>query len=507
MTQTGLPRAAKLFVWGIVTAGAAALAIALATSRSWTRDDLSGFIATVLLVVVAERFWISLRHRTETEHFDVTEAVFALGLVVLRPGPLLAGVALGIIAGQMFWRLPLYKIAFNTGQHLVGLGAAALIYSLIHEPSSGRYGSWAGVIVGMAVYFVVNQTSVALIVALVERVRFLRVLTSPLGITAAQWAGNVALGLLAALVWEEDRVALPALIAPLVLTYLTFRSWIQTRRETEQMQEMALAAAAISQQEDLGRRMPETDETPAVTSLAQTLNRMLERLEAAFHRERRFIRDASHELRTPVTITRGYLEMLGEAPAQEDVAEAVDVAMDELDRMGRLITDLTTLAKSEDPGFVVPEEIEVAGFLDRIAAKVRSVLDGRLRLGPVPPGAVVHADEQRLTQAVLNLLNNAVVHTDGDSPIDLRAVARDRAWRFEVADSGGGLPVGEEQTVFQPFRRFNGDRPGSGLGLAIVKGIAEGHGGRAGVDNRPGEGATFWIEIPRVIEHELQENY
>ena len=135
--------------------------------------------------------------------------------------------------------------------------------------------------------------------------------------------------------------------------------------------------------------------------------------------------------------------------------------------------------------------------VDRIAAKVRSVLDGRLRYESAPPDAVVSGDEQRLTQALLNLLQNAVVHTVGDSPIELRAIEREESWRFEVVDQGGGLPPGEEDLVFEPFHRLNGDRPGSGLGLAIVKGIAEGHGGRAGVDNRPGKGATFWIEVPR----------
>lgn len=498
MTQeVGLPRAARLFVGGTVLVGLTVLVSVLVRAGSWSHDDALGALTVAGLLVVAERFWITLRHRTETENFDVTEAVFALGLVLVRPGPMLLGVAVGFAVGQLFWRIPAYKIAFNVGQHLVGLGAATLIYGAIADASTGRYGSWLGVIAGMAVYFVINQTAVALIVSLVERTRFTRVLAGPLGISAAQWAGNVALGLLATLVWMEDRLALPALVAPLVLTYLTFRSWIQTRRETEQMREMALAAVAISQQEDLGRRMPETDETPAVTSLASTLNRMLERLEAAFHRERRFIRDASHELRTPVTITRGYLELLGPAPEPTEVQEAVGVAMEELDRMGRLITDLTTLAKADDPGFVVPDSIDLDGFLDRIAAKVRSVLEGRLRYEPAPRGAVVHGDEQRLTQALLNLLQNAVVHTDGDASIELRAIPLAGVWRFEVADQGGGLPAGEEDLVFQPFRRLNGDRPGSGLGLAIVKGIAEGHGGRAGVDNRPGEGATFWIEVPR----------
>jgi signal transduction histidine kinase len=84
----------------------------------------------------------------------------------------------------------------------------------------------------------------------------------------------------------------------------------------------------------------------------------------------------------------------------------------------------------------------------------------------------------------------------GDAPVELRLARRPGAWRIEVADSGGGIPAGEEERLFRPFNRGRTRSPGSGLGLAIVRGIAEAHGGSAGVDNRPGDGATFWIEVP-----------
>jgi signal transduction histidine kinase len=105
-------------------------------------------------------------------------------------------------------------------------------------------------------------------------------------------------------------------------------------------------------------------------------------------------------------------------------------------------------------------------------------------------------DPQRLTQALINLIQNAAVHTSTGSLVDLCAREVSGAWRFEVTDQGAGVPVGEEDSVFRPFHRLDATRPGSGLGLAIVRGIAEAHGGRAGVDNRPSQGATFWIEVP-----------
>jgi two-component system, OmpR family, sensor kinase len=107
----------------------------------------------------------------------------------------------------------------------------------------------------------------------------------------------------------------------------------------------------------------------------------------------------------------------------------------------------------------------------------------------------VSADSQRLTQALINLVHNAREHTEPGTPIALRAVGEAGALRFEIADAGGGLAPDDEQRVFQPF--FKGESSdGSGLGLAIVAGIARAHGGAAGLDNRPGHGATFWIRIP-----------
>ncbi len=493
----GLPRRAQGLILGMVAAGLSALVWQLVASGAWDVTDLEGCVAVVVMVTLAHYFLLEIRHGGEQEGFSVADAPFVIGLMLLRPGPFLLASAIGVAAGYASRRIAPLKVAYNVGQYLVGLGVASLIYHAITDVGEVGRPAWLPLITAMGGFLVVNGLSVDLVITWVEDTKFWPAVVDSVGFKLAHWAANVALGLVAVILWSADHLASLLLIVPLILAHLSYRSWLQNRREREQVEEMIQAAEKVSLEADSSRRMPETDGTPVLSSLASTLNRMLERLEAGFHRERRFIRDASHELRTPVTITRGYLELLGQEPQPEEVQEAVGVAMEELDRMGRLITDLTTLAKADDPGFVVPGKIDLDGFLDRIAAKVRTVLDGRLRFEPAAPDAVVFGDEQRLTQALLNLLQNAVVHTDGDSPIELCAVQREDSWRFEVIDSGGGLPAGVEELIFQPFHRLNGDRPGSGLGLAIVKGIAEGHGGHAGVDNRPGEGATFWIEVPR----------
>ena len=111
-------------------------------------------------------------------------------------------------------------------------------------------------------------------------------------------------------------------------------------------------------------------------------------------------------------------------------------------------------------------------------------------------GVTLWVDPQRLTQALVNLLQNAADHAKGDGPVSLRVQAGPASWCFEVADDGGGLPPGDEQVVFEPFSTGSA-RGGTGLGLAIVRGIARAHGGEAGVVNRPGHGVTFWVRIPR----------
>jgi two-component system OmpR family sensor kinase len=165
--------------------------------------------------------------------------------------------------------------------------------------------------------------------------------------------------------------------------------------------------------------------------------------------------------------------------------------------MGRLVDDLTTLARLDDQALVRPETIALDGFLAGTAARARTVLGERLQAEAAAPGLTLRADPQRLTQALLNLVRNAAVHAAAGGPVRLRAVPETSAWRFEVADHGGGLPPGQEAAVFEPFCTGSSPTGRTGLGLAIVRGIARAHGGEAGVLNAPGEGATFWIRIPR----------
>ena len=210
-----------------------------------------------------------------------------------------------------------------------------------------------------------------------------------------------------------------------------------------------------------------------------------------------FLSAVSHELRTPLTICRGHLDVLEHDADGGDVRAVKETLLDELDLMGRLVEDLTTLARVGDRVLLKVESLPLSDFVSSIVAMAEPILGDRLLVDVQASGATLRADPQRLTQALLNLLQNAAGHAQGHGPVWFRVRAEPGSWRFEVADVGGGVPPGEEQFVFEPFRIASPRTGRTGLGLSIVRGIAQAHDGGSGVVNRPGRGATFWIRIPR----------
>ena len=237
----------------------------------------------------------------------------------------------------------------------------------------------------------------------------------------------------------------------------------------------------------------------------------LEQIELALARERarterlreldelkdKFLSTVSHELRTPITICRGHLEVLDDGAGEHEVRAVREMLIDELGLMGRLVEDLTTLAWGDDRALLRFESLPLDGFMSSITAKAEAILGDRVRVRPAIQGATVRADPQRLTQALVNLLQNVADHAKGDGPVRFGVLGESSSWRFEVTDDGGGLPPGDERAVFEPFSTGSSHEGGTGLGLSIVRGIARAHGGESGVVNRPGQGATFWIRIPR----------
>jgi signal transduction histidine kinase len=250
---------------------------------------------------------------------------------------------------------------------------------------------------------------------------------------------------------------------------------------------------------DLTRRIP-VEGNDQIAELTETFNAMLDRLQAAFTTQRSFMDDAGHELRTPITIIRGHLELLGDDP--DERREVVSIVTDELDRMSRQVDDMLLLAKAERPGFLDREPVDIGAVTEEWLTKMRTLAPRQWRLAARASGMVM-ADRQRLTQAVMNLAENAARHTGPDGTIVLSSEVRAGEVRVAVADDGPGIPWADQERIFERFAR-GASGPGrtqsSGLGLAIVRAIAEAHGGRVELASEPGRGATFTVVIPAPTE-------
>jgi signal transduction histidine kinase len=250
---------------------------------------------------------------------------------------------------------------------------------------------------------------------------------------------------------------------------------------------------------DLSQRIPVRgyDE---IAELSGTFNEMLERLEGAFATQRRFIDDASHELRTPITVIRGHLEVMSEDP--DDRQRTMELVSDELERMSRMVDDLLTLARTEQPDFIRLRVVDLDELTIRMLDNARGLAPRDWRLEGTAEGRAT-IDEQRLMQAVLQLAANAVRHTADGELVAVGSEIRDGDVRFWVRDSGPGVLPEDRDRIFERFfRGRSGHRrsDGAGLGLSIVQAIAEAHGGRVELASEPGTGATFTVIVPAKPE-------
>ncbi|WP_020388373.1 sensor histidine kinase [Kribbella catacumbae] len=293
-----------------------------------------------------------------------------------------------------------------------------------------------------------------------------------------------------------DVIRTYSVVAVIALIFVALAAWLSAGRLLRPIRDVRRTALLISDT-DLTRRI-DVNGHDDVSELARTFNAMLDRLEDAFAAQREFLDDAGHELRTPITIVRGHLELLdGSDP--HDVAETRDLLVGELDRMSRLVEDLVLLARSERPDFLRPAAVEVGMLTDLVFDKARALGSRQWRIDRHAQ-VTITADPQRLTQALVQLAQNAVKFTGPDDVVAIGSSEDAEYVRLWVRDSGLGVPAVDAERIFERFQRRGGTRSaeGSGLGLAIVRAIAEAHGGRAWVESPPGTGATFLLEIPRT---------
>ncbi len=249
-----------------------------------------------------------------------------------------------------------------------------------------------------------------------------------------------------------------------------------------------------------GERLPVPQTGDEIERLGETLNAMLARLEAALQRERDFVADAGHELRTPLALLRTELELaLRHAETSEELREAVRASAHEVDRLAQLAEDLLLIARSDQGKLSLRLElVQASEVVSSVARRFewRAQEEGRRLAVEAPPGCSLRGDRIRLEQALGNLVDNALRHGSGD--VRLRASQSDGVVEFHVSDDGEGFPPEYLENAFERFSRPDQARSGggSGLGLSIVRVIAEAHGGSAHVKQEPGQGAEVWIAVP-----------
>jgi len=286
--------------------------------------------------------------------------------------------------------------------------------------------------------------------------------------------------------------------APLALLLATLAGYLLAGAALRPVEAMRRRAAAISASTP-GTRLPVPQSNDEISRLAETLNEMLERLEAAFQHERRFVSDASHELRTPLALLRTELELALRRPrSREELEQALRSAAEETERLSQLAEDLLLIARSDQGslpirGKRISAQELLAEVADRFASRAAQL--GRTVSVEYGEDATLDADPMRLEQAIGNLVDNALTH--GRGPVRLSVVRHSERVELHVIDEGDGFTPEFAERAFDRFSRADDARGagGTGLGLAIVELIASAHGGSAGVAQRDGGGADVWIAL------------
>ncbi|MCA1943622.1 MAG: HAMP domain-containing histidine kinase [Yonghaparkia sp.] len=269
--------------------------------------------------------------------------------------------------------------------------------------------------------------------------------------------------------------------------------WFVAGRLLSPLRTLAETASRITAQ-DLGERIPVTGRDD-VSTLTETVNAMLDRIDEALTSQRQLLDDVRHELKTPITIVRGHLELL-DPTAPDDVRSVRELAIDELDRMAELVNDIDALARVETR--VVVEPVDVGDLTAQVFAKMQAI-PGKTWVLSETATAVAPLSTSRITQAWLQLADNAAKYAPEGTTVRVGSTAYSGSVELWVADEGPGIPAGAEKRIFERFGRADTGRgiAGSGLGLPIVAAIARAHGGYVSLDSSS-SGSRFGIVVPTV---------
>jgi signal transduction histidine kinase len=290
-------------------------------------------------------------------------------------------------------------------------------------------------------------------------------------------------------------VGAAALLAALLAGYLL------AARTAAPLRRFAGTATAVDAGDLSPRVEVETSGAAELRTLADAFNHMLDRLEDAFARQRGFVSDASHELRSPLTAIRGQIEVLARDPDPDaaDVRRVEAATLAELGRVERLVEELLALARLDEGVGPVRRELDAATFLREAVAAA----PGAAELGPVAPGRI-ELDPDMIGRVIRNLVENARRHAGQRGQVTVSSTAVGGRLRVDVDDDGPGIAPAERERVFDRFHRSDTARDraggGTGLGLAIARGIVAAHGGTIAAGDSPAGGARVSFELPGLCQ-------
>jgi len=297
------------------------------------------------------------------------------------------------------------------------------------------------------------------------------------------------------------------LIVPLILVASTVLGWFLAGRAMRPVERLMDEVQEVTDGRSLHRRVAVPTSGDELARLAVTLNAMFSRLEQSFSQLRRFTADASHELKTPLTVLRAGVERsLVHPGTPPEVLEALDTTLEQLNQLNELVDSLLTLARADEGRSPLVLEVRDLRTLVEDVGETAGILaeqHGLTAQVRVPDHPVeVRVDPHRMHQLLLNLVTNAVKYTPAGGSVTILLEEVEEGVRLSVRDTGIGIASVDLPHIFDrfwradPARSRTGDRPGVGLGLAITKWIAEAHGGTISVQSRPGRGSNFVVALP-----------
>lgn len=288
-------------------------------------------------------------------------------------------------------------------------------------------------------------------------------------------------------------------VAVAVLVLAVAGGWIMARRALAPIQQVTDSASRIAATGDFAERIPAPGTQDEMGRLINTFNHMIGRIQESFEAQRRLVADTSHELRNPLTVIRGNLELLRRDLDPETRLEAVVEAEEEAARMSRMVADLLLLAQADARVPLGREPVRLHALVEEVGCQARLMANGRqVEVGPLEETTVL-GDRDRLKQMLMNLVENAVRYTPEGGRVSVGLRRQNGRAYLTVADTGVGIAPEHLPHIFERFYRADPSRSrtigGNGLGLAIVKYVAEAHGGRVSVQSQVGKGSVFTVEL------------